>query len=140
MVNFLADKHLCLWKAPKMDGETAAEYQQKHMEHGSSEHYRSAVLIAWPSYNRIDYYDPGISQWWDTRGLLSSLVYIKHHQHNSMSHSIFFKTIRFVFFAPISLSNIQKSGSVYRFHFNFEEIPVFCSPASIQVGSTLKTR
>lgn len=27
MVNFLADKHLCPWKAPKMDGETAAEYR-----------------------------------------------------------------------------------------------------------------
>lgn len=31
MVNFLADKHLCLWKAPKMDGETAVLYINKNM-------------------------------------------------------------------------------------------------------------
>lgn len=75
-------------------------YQQKHAELGSSEHRRSAVLITWPSYNSTDYCYPGVSQWWDTWGFLSSLVYINHvaiqiKYYSTVTLSTFFKTTRF---------------------------------------------
>lgn len=36
--------------------------QRNPGELGSSEHYRSAVLITWPRYNSMDYSYPGVSQ------------------------------------------------------------------------------
>lgn len=91
-------------------------YQENHVELGSSERYRSAVLITWPSYNRMDYYDPGISQWGDTRGLLSSLVYIKHHQHNSMllhCHTLLSLRPSGLCFLPLIHCQTYKRGEVF---------------------------
>lgn len=89
-------------------------YQQKHVERGSSEHCRSAVLITWPSYNSTDYCYPGVSQWWDTWGFLSSLVYINHvaiqiKYYCTVTLSTFFKTTRFVGWVapPISAHTVK---------------------------------
>lgn len=116
MVNSSADKHVCLWKHQKwMERlEQKTVNQRNHAELGSSEHYRSAVLITWPRYNSMDYSYPGISQWWDSSGgFVSSLLYIEYAAVRILYHGTgtlaFFQTTRFVFFA-LTVKHIITSG------------------------------